>query len=280
MILGQLKKFLFKIQKGDIIIIPSKKSKKLCIGQAISNPYQIKDETKNKELENDILTYKKRIDIKWIAEINRNAFDIYIYKLLTSHQGIVSANEYKNFINRMIFPIYFQNNNLHLSINVNKEKSISFTDNIDFLNSLSEIINIFNKLYDENINLDNISIKTTVNSPGVIELYGHYIPIIVISAFLFFIGGKFIHKSTKKTPDGSIIEKETNIETEGLLKKILDFIKHKDNTEIKKLKTLSDISFQKMEADLHDKNTLNVENKKFVKKEEDSNQINLFDTFD
>lgn len=261
LVLGQLKKFLFEIEKGDIIIIPSKNSKSLCIGQAISNPYQVKEEIKNKELKNDILTYKKRIDIKWIAEIKRNAFDVYIYRLLTSHQGIVSANAYKYYINRMIFPIYYQNGNIHLCFYINKENNISLDDTFNFYSTIKDAINLYNSITESSI-IGEISVKSTVNSPGVIEFFGHPEIIIPILFVLFLCGGKIEAKFTKD-------EKKIEISTDGFLEKLLKFYKefNKKNTDENKIK------LEKFK--IKSANSLNAMNTNLVSKRKTENNIIL-----
>ena len=228
LVLGQLKNFLYKIENGDIIIIPSKKSRSLCVGQAVSNPYQIKEEIKNKEIKDDILTYKKRIEIKWIAEIKRNAFDVYIYKLLTSHHGIVSANEYKSFINRMIFPIYYQNGNIHMCFYINKNDNISLNDTFNFYSIIKEAIDIYNATTNSSIK-GNISVKSTVNSPGVIEFLGDPGIMIIVIAVLGICGGKITANFTKE-------EKIFEASTDGLLEKILKFVKQSNRKNLEKSK--------------------------------------------
>ena len=285
LVLSQLRKFLFDIEKGDIIIIPSKNSRKLCVGQAISAPYQIKKELKNKELLADTLTYMKRIDVKWIAEINKNSYDIYIYKLLSSHQAIVSANSYKNFINRMIFPIYYQDGKIHLCFNIKTEDNISLDDTYDFYSLIKESIDLFNELTNSDIKGE-ISVKSTVNSAGMIEFLGHptvMFAVISILIFLGLCGGKI----NVKYLNG---EFDFNLESAGLIQKLLDWYKEKNNKDISKEniklkkykeKSKNTLKNLKAEVNLEQKTQDNIiiiekENKKSNKKE-DPNQQSFFD---
>ena len=287
-ILGQLKKFINEVKKGDIIIIPSKNSNKLCVGQAFSDSYQVGNDVKNDEIENDIYTYIKRIDVNWIAEINKNAYDVYIFRLLSSHQGIVSANAYKNFINRMIFPIYYQNGNIHMSFQINKTDEISLIETSNFYEIFCNAIDLYNYLTNSNIEYNGISVKSTVNSPGIIEFFWET-PIILAVVVLFFLCcGKI---SCKFTPT----EKNIELSTEGFLKKILDLIKefHEKNTSDKKMKIedfkqKSSFVLKSMKANINlnpkKENNIIIINKRVTKKdngtEDYENQISMFDDED
>ena len=221
LVLGQLRKFLYSIEKGDIIIIPSKNSNKLCIGQAISDPYQIEKELKSREVLTDTLTYMKRIDVKWIAEIDKSSYDVYIYRLLSSHQAIVNAEQYKSFINRMIFPMYYQNGKIHLCFDIKTEDNISLDTTFDFYSLIKESIELFNSLTDSNIQGD-ISVKSTVNSPGLIEFLGHPTIMIAVITVLFIVG---LCGGKVNITHGVF---NMNLEGDGLLKKILDlYSEHK-----------------------------------------------------
>lgn len=271
-IVSQLRKFKYNVKKGDIIIIPDKNSKNLCIGQAISDIYQINSTAKNKEIINENYTYQKRINTNWIAEVPKSNFDLYVYKLLNSHQGIVSCNDYKGFINRMIFPIYCQDGDMHLTFNITKRNNISLDDYSNMFDTLKYAIDLFNKMTNSNVS-KGINIKLTANSPGILEILGNPITMSIIILMFFIAGGK-ITVSWKKE------EKNINLESDGLIDKISKFMRQLHKDEFKKLKLFVDKSTSGLELITKDtptiKENVNVSAEIIENKKED-NQTSLFD---
>lgn len=246
-ILNSLYRFSKEVKIGDIIIIPSKNSRNLCIGQATSKAYQIAEKIKKEEIEDEIYTYQKRIDVKWIAEISKNNFDIYVFRLLNTHQCILNINSYRNIINRMIFPFYYQDGAIHVSLYVSSHKPISLSSTNNLLALPVKLAKLYEDFTGDIIDKENISLKSTINSPGSIEVFGSVIPLVIFGAFVFGIGGKFTRKTSKTTADGSKKETETTFESEGFLSKLSSFLHQKNNDELEKPKTESDIAFKALE---------------------------------
>lgn len=267
-IVSQLRRFKYNVKKGDIILIPDKSSRNLCIGQATSDVYQLSKKDKQLELNSEIYTYEKRIDTTWFAEIPKNNFDLYIYKLLNSHQAIVSCDLYKSFVNRMVFPIYVQDGNMHLSINIDKKENITFLNYQGLFEMLDSCIKLYNDIMDTELKPD-INVKVTANSPGVFEILGDPKIIIAIVIGFALVGGKIKYKNTKK-------ETQLNIESEGILEKISKLYEQYNRTKIKLVKTLIDRNFDDMQLNTSSKEKV-IKREKIIDKPNDNNQTSLFD---
>ena len=267
-ILSQLKRFKFSVKKGDIIIIPDKNSRNLCIGQATSDVYQVNKKAKLEELNSEIYTYEKRIDTHWFAEIPRNEFDLYIFKLLNSHQAIVSCDIYKDFINRMVFPIYIQSNKMHLSLNITKKTDISLDNYNSLINMLYSCIDLYNNFTKQDLKPD-INVKVTANSPGVFEVLGNPYVIIGIIVVLSIVGGKI---TIKYTPTDFNLE----MNTDGFIEKIKKLIAQCNKDKLKSNKLIIDKVFTDLE--IKDLSKMKkVKKDKIIKDVEKDDQTSLFD---
>lgn len=267
-ILSQLKRFKFSVKKGDIIIIPDKNSRNLCIGQATSNVYQVNKKEKQEELDSEIYTYEKRIDTRWFAEIPRNEFDLYIFKLLNSHQAIVSCDIYKDFINRMVFPIYVQNNKMHLALNITKKTDISLENYNSLITMLYSCIDLYNELTKQNLKAD-LNVKVTANSPGVFEVLGNPYVILGIIIILSIVGGKI---KFKYNPNDVQFE----ISTDGFIEKIKNLIAQCNKDKFKTNKLLIDKAFKELE--IKDLSKMKkVKKDKIIKDVYKDDQTSLFD---
>ena len=199
LILGQMMAFYSKMNKGDIIIIPSQSSQCLSIGilgDLVSNVQHL-------DAENDYAQcqYEHKRSVEWIRDTTQST-DVYLSKVLKSHQTISNVNEYSSYIYRNMFPIYLEGNNLHLTIHKHSTKELSLIDNYELLSSVIKIQEEITPLFYENINSKDLCLKTAVGSPGFWEFV---LPIVSGSATLVspFVIVSIIKMLIGKTKDES-----------------------------------------------------------------------------
>lgn len=238
-ILNQIKRFMFDLKKGDMVLIPSNNSSLVAFGIITKEFY-----TENVPIvpfnpNNPKCLYKKRIKIKWIKTLYKDNFDPYMRMLMFTHTTISNINEYKNYINRTLYPIYVYNDEIHLTYHVQTTEDISFLNFSNFLNIILESLKLFDDTTNSNISTDKLDIKATMNSPGVIEIigtaFGAGIVVALVNAFIF--GGKFEIDLLKL---GKI-----SFEHDGLLSSILKFIKEANNNKIEMTKLKNNYDLQK-----------------------------------
>lgn len=243
-IYNQIKRFMFEIKEDDLVLIPSENSADIAFGIVTKSMYIRDNVLPNSSTTKSICTYKKCIGVKWIKIISKDNFDPYLRMLMFAHSTVSSVNDYKDYINRLLFPIYVSSNQIHLTYKVQTTNDISFTSFSGFLNVISNSLKLFDEITDNNYQNSKLDIKTTVNSPGVIEFIGYCfgagLALTCINAFLF--GGKSeidILKAGKYTSEHS-----------GLLGTILKFKQeaNKKETEFKKLE--NDYLIQKQTLNL------------------------------
>lgn len=231
-ILNQIKRFVFNLKKGDMVLIPSENSSLIAFG-IIEDEIYIKDVPSSPlNIKNPKCTYKKRINVNWIRIMNKDKFEPYLRMLLFTHTTVSNINEYMYYINRTLYPIYLYENQLHFTYQVQTETDISFLHFSKFLNTISNSLNYFDSVTGCNFSNDKLDIKTNLNSPGIIEIIGCIAGVGLALAFInsFIFGGKIDISLTENLKFSS--------EHAGLLGHILKFIeeKNKNNQEIMKIK--------------------------------------------
>jgi len=235
----QIKQFVKEMKKGDIVIIPSKSSKYIAFGQIIENNIYTEN-VSDDDIEDGVCPFVKRRKVKWLKIQERNELDPYLYQLLYSHHTITSANTYATYIDRTLNSFYIKDNKAHFILHVNETRNIRAIQMAKLINNNLEIIDLFNELYNENLNKNNVDIKINVQSPGPVEIYGTIKEIAVIGFFIIAVcGGGFKLKAK---------DIETELKTEGFIEKLIKFRnnEHKNKMEMIKLESKIKESVEEM----------------------------------
>lgn len=208
--INQIKNFYEKIQEGDVVVTPSKESQYISFGIITSEAYDIRNlDTKNLD---DCEFYKRR-NVKWIIDVPSEKLEPNLYKMVYSHQAIFDANEYSDFIDRTMYPLFKKGDSTHLKIEVTTKKKIQSRE-------LSALLNIGSNDFLPYPTENNINVRLNVQSPGFVEFISDKDNILTI-LFLANLGINFMSKSFSK-----------------ISKAIKDYqdIKAKNNAELRKQK--------------------------------------------
>lgn len=164
-IANQLLRFANGVRENDIVVVPSESSQFLLVGVATGSAYELSD----KEMEDIEKTanykksdYKKRLNIRWIGSFDRDKADSKLYKMIFSQHTLSDINSYKQYINRALFPVYIEDEQLHLTFEVTN------TENINGL-YLGQFIYFYTTIYNLLYPDDTLEVKVNVQSPGPIE---------------------------------------------------------------------------------------------------------------
>lgn len=191
-IYGQIKRFIQEISVGDIIIIPSKSSKKISIGVVESDVY-IENELNYDDKKS--CPFKKRRRINWAGSFRNREIDPYLYRLLMARNTISYANKYAKYIDRMIFNFFIKEDKVHLVLRVSKEEKVLANQLLNLINETIDFARLYNEhnyINKEDSDPNNVEIKLNVQSPGPIELIATGTAVLVIGYLLYrCIGGKF-----------------------------------------------------------------------------------------
>lgn len=163
---SQLIKFVHEIKTEDIVIVPNEGSSRFNAFRVVSQAYDETAETISLQAENKDYKhsdFKKRIPVEFVKSFSRSEVDSAIYPLLYNHHTLSGANDYKSYLNRVIFSVYKEHDNIHLSFRVTEANAISARS----LNKLlSGVINTVDATFED----ENVDSKLNIQSPGVIEI--------------------------------------------------------------------------------------------------------------
>lgn len=241
---GQIYRFIKEMKKGDIVIVPNADSKYIAFGEIIEDDMYIedienedididtiekeilynKDETYVTELLSEVsCPFSKRRKVRWLKDMDRNKLDSSLYGLLNSHGTISEANKYAYSIDRELSSFYIKGEKAHLVYNVTTEEDVPAIDLLDFVYKNLEYIDVYNKLFDENISKKDVIMKLNVQSPGPIDLQGNIAGIAAIATLgVFLVGGTAKYKKDK---EGNV---EAEIGSKGFMQQMLDYIDKKN----------------------------------------------------
>lgn len=160
----QLYSFVNKITKDDFVLVPSRRSKMFSLGRVLDND-PVEFDEKPSDFDNlhyDHSPYLKRYRVKWLGSFNRDDADSTLYKMIFSQKAVNKINQYRDVINRALFPIYILDDYVHVTFRVTELDNIS-------MQSFGEFIYKFSLLLNEIESDANPSAKANVQSPGPIE---------------------------------------------------------------------------------------------------------------
>ena len=191
---------------------------------------------------------------------------------MTAHNAISNIDNYADYINRILYNVYYREGILHVTFNVKEKDDIPAIEINKFISNTLENMNEINNQYNLNAEVDNVNLKISVQSPGPIEFFGNIYNLLtdniggmVLIAFIFLmvIGGECKFNSKK---DDS--EKSLEMKTEGVIGRIIQFIKEgnkQKNTEKRLLLKEKNDRFQRSMERLKIKNEIERDNEKIDK---------------
>lgn len=229
-ILNQINRFVFDLNIGDIVMIPSQNSSIISFGEITSDVYKYK--LTDEDIDNEYCDFIKRRNIKWLKDISKKDLDPMLFKMLQAHQTISNADSYAHEIDRALELLYIKDEKIHLTIMVKAQGDIKGKD----LYALQKLV------YDRiEIDENSLSMKINVQSPGPIEFITQHIWDVVKILFAISIiigGGKglgfeipgllhWYHTLTQAKKQNDIEERKMKLEEEKF-----EYQKEKDKYDI------------------------------------------------
>lgn len=176
-ILNKIRRFVFEIGKGDIILIPSRNSDRITIAKVVGDVYETENYVEKylKENPGTEITpcpYRKRRKISSLKTISKSQMDIYLSKGFNSQHALSNMDEYAPYINRTIYGIYSKGNELHTTLHAGHPNGLTLKELVE----LSSYIEKASYSLAEQCNIpfdsSQIEVKLNIHSPGLIELIG------------------------------------------------------------------------------------------------------------
>ncbi|WP_088033463.1 restriction endonuclease [Evansella clarkii] len=244
-IYGQIFRFLFEINNGDIVMIPSKNSTHISFGIVKSETFI--HEITESALDENVCPFKKRRNVEWVKTVKRAELDPYLYRMMQSHHTINNANDYADVIDRTLHSFYVKNGKAHLVLKVKQDDEIAAVDLLEALNNFLDIIPYVKdpmneeKTYSKEV----VDLKLRVQSPGIIEFISQVAPWAVLGmglALNYIVGGKIKGTFTKE-------RQEVEASSDGMLEKLLKIKQHSDKHELKRIEEANKHSIEKLKIE-------------------------------
>lgn len=200
--INKCKSFIFDINAGDYILIPSRRSERIAIAKAgeyyEDESKKVIDEltvipkidSEEKEILDVKCPYKKRRHIEVLKIISPALMNYNLRQAVSNYHGLSNLDKYGEGILNCLYDCYIYKNNLNIAINVKQTNPLNSRQISKLLYSFTEFVYAIS-------NVDDISTTINLNSPGSIRmklknavdvLKGAKIPLIFI--FLTITGGK------------------------------------------------------------------------------------------
>lgn len=157
---SQVYKFVYEVQKDDIVIIPSENSDEICIG------IFTEDHLADSQQTNENFVYTRKV--KWVKQLGKRYFDPFFYKLFTSHQAICDVSHYQEYIERCIRSQFVINDVSHYVIALTSEK-IKARHLFKFGDLMLELFEDYIKSESLDFDINSIDTSINLNSPGRID---------------------------------------------------------------------------------------------------------------
>lgn len=161
-IYNQIRKFIFDLNIGDVVMIPNENSKFISFG-IITSDFYCKDKVQKDE-------FLKTRDVKWIKTIERKMLDPYLYKMMQAHQTINNADAYSHYIDRSMYSLFNKGDRCYLNIKVGRKGHLPAYDLSKYLDAILDAVEITNDIslekYKTQYSIEDLDIKVNVQSRG------------------------------------------------------------------------------------------------------------------
>lgn len=222
---SQLIRFTSEMKLGDYVLIPSHRTEEIAIGVISSDgPFQEVLQSGGVEYSE----YNKRRKVRWLSRHRRDEFNANVWRILITHQTIVDATPYAQWIDPLLFDFFKKGDKFHYVVHISKEDHISARVLFQACLELLELGDEYSTAEHIGADSDEVDVRINLESPGTIELIAHTAQILgIISLIVICLnGGGLKFKASK-------LGINIDLHTDGLIKKINDFLNSRNNRAVR-----------------------------------------------
>lgn len=166
--------FINDMSIGDVVVIPSSRSKAFAFGIIESEPYEVQKD--------EICPFLKRRKVMWLNRCTELSVNRKFLNIKNSHETIVDAQNYSEYIDDMIGgSFYVKDNTANLIVAAGEDGNIPLVD----LNNLLSRILSFAKTSDPNFDVNSLQIKINLQSRGSFKLIGGFTLLSMLALVIF-----------------------------------------------------------------------------------------------
>lgn len=217
----QLIDFVYSIQKGDIVVIPSDNSSLLSFAEVIDGHTYIQNKP-------DSCPFVKRKKVKYLkTNVPIDSLDPRFYKLKYTQRTVSHIDsDIIPLIDSTINTLYIKNKNAHLALDIRQRTPIKATHLFETWLSIFQIAEDFSTEYGLSIKKDDFEVKLNLQSPGSLEFISYVAEgIILISIILAALVGADLKAKFK--------EHEMEFHSEGWFEKYNRYLNSKIDRKLK-----------------------------------------------
>lgn len=246
-VLNQVYKFCKEMHKGDIVIIPSASSAQFAFGY-IEEDGIYEEKISDEDLEEGKCPYVRRRKTHWIRGISKGRVDPKLYTFFRNQQTLSQVDDYSEFIERAIHPLYIKNDIAHLTLDIRTPESPDAFDIPMYMEGILYRARSIAKELNLPTNMATAKSRTNVQSAGLIELLGSPVFIGLVAIIIIGLFGGNAELSLK--------DFKIKFATPGLVDSICKIIKeyHAD-------KRIGDKQLQEVQERLQIKDPRNIDKK-------------------
>lgn len=164
--------FTYHIKRGDYVVIPDQAASRILIGIVEDDfPFPIQFKISKSDDVDNYLPYNKARKVKWLKEVDKARLNPNLYGLFSCHMAITSANDYKDWINQLLYDMYLMDGKFHYVMKVNTNHNIKASALFISYSDLFKIVDQFLKDNGIEGSISNVDAKMNLNSPGSIVLF-------------------------------------------------------------------------------------------------------------
>lgn len=191
-----IQRMAFLMRKDDIVLMPSAGASHISIGRITEQEL-----TRDAQIVSRFSIARK---VEWITEIPKTVLDPCLYRALGAHQAISNISSYKEFIERNYNSVFSINGVSHYVLTLNSQ-TISARNFSQLISSILDVAQEVSNAYSLDVNVDDVTMSTYLNSPGKIDLRGSIRACMIIMVAAAALSG------------GNLTYDDFSIETTGLI---------------------------------------------------------------
>lgn len=218
---SQIYRFVYKVKKGDIVIIPSESSDVVSFGEVKESYIGEFTDEELRRMETEYILKKR---VVWKEDVLRKDLDPYIYRLFMSQQAVNDVSSYAKIIERSLNDFFIIDEEAHVILNVKTEDDIPAKSLFGLGTEILELVDQFAHYYSLDINSSDLQVSLNLNSPGKIDLKSKIKKTTLVTGLILLVAGGG-YKSASGT-----------LNTEGLpgiIKAVDDFLNHQKDRDVK-----------------------------------------------
>ncbi len=166
------------LRKNNVIVMPSEGSASFSFGVvSTEKTYEVETEVNN-------CKYYKRRRVKWVKTVTFSELDNIFYRIRRPQHALSNINEYSSHIDSVMYDVFKKDDYSHFVVRVKLDSSIHLNTLATTLQAIYQLMSLVNREFNLNEDIEDSSIKITLQSPGFFNLKQKGIALVLVAMLL------------------------------------------------------------------------------------------------